>query len=249
MVSVLVFLFGWFSWAGYMYNNQILVIRFEGSISEFQSITLALHRARIDPKVKAVIIYLDTPGGPATSCIEIAQYVYELAQVKPVIAVMGPQCASGGYLIASFATYIYTHANTVTGGIGVLVVWVDLTEYYDKTGIKIWVWTTGEEKDFGAEWTSPTPEEQAKIQSEVDTQSQWLLDTIQQNRNLSSKTVEEISTGRVFLGSEAVNLGLADEIGDIINAEEKARSLAGIWKHIIVTPDMDDRQRFLKALL
>ena len=71
--------------------------------------------AMVDPKIKSVIIYLNTPGGLAFACIEISRYVSELAKIKPVIAVIGAQRASGGYLIASFASVMYTHQNTITG--------------------------------------------------------------------------------------------------------------------------------------
>lgn len=245
---VLVFFAGWFSYAGYLYSNQLLIVPIEGSIINFEPTTIALHNAMINPKVKAVVLYMNTPGGWADSCLEIAIYVEALAKVKPVIAVMGPQCTSGGYIIASFASHIFTHQNTMTGGIGVLAIWVDLTEYYQKQGIKVWVWATGEEKDFGADWRTPTPEEQTQIQGEVDALFEVLLDLIQDNRNLSNQAMTEISTGKLFSGSRAVEIGLADEIGDIIDAMDKARSITGIWKYIIVTPDMKDEQRFLKAL-
>jgi len=249
LVTILVFLGGWFSYTGYIYTNQILIVTIEGSITDFQATTYALHHAIIDPKVKAVILYFNTPGGIANSCLEIAAYVQALANVKPVVAVMGPQCGSGGYIIASFATYIFTHANTVTGGIGVFYVWVDLTEYYQKQGIKMWVFLSGEEKDFGAEWRSPTPEERAQIQSEVNELHQELLQLIQDQRNLSSDALEEVSTGTTFSGTQAVELGLADSLGDMLSGEEKARNLAGIWRYILVTPDLVNSKRFLKALL
>jgi len=249
LLTAMIFFVGWFSGAYYLYNNQVLIVRVEGPIIDFQPTTLALRRAETDPKVKAVILYINSPGGYAQACLEIAGYVDALKKVKPVIAVMGAEAASGAYFIASFATHIYTHANTITGGIGVLAVWVDLTRYYNQSGIKIWVWTTGKEKDFGAEWRSPTPEEQAQIQSEVNELFQMLISTIKQNRKLTTTAVEEITTGRVFLGSRAVDLSLADAIGDMVDAEKKAQSLTGIQRYIVVAPDTEDRDRFLKALL
>jgi protease-4 len=235
-------------WALYLFNNEVLIISIEGSIVDFEETTLALHMAMVDPKIKSVIIYLNTPGGLAFACMEISRYVSELAKIKPVIAVMGAQCASGGYLIASHASVIYTHQNTITGAIGVLAVWVDLSEYYEKEGIKVWVWTSGEEKDFGAEWRSPTEEEQRRMQSEIDSLYQTIMDTIVMNRDLSLEVVDEISTGRIFSGIEAVDLGLADEIGDLIDALETAQNLTNLWRFLIVTSEMDNRAKILKAL-
>jgi protease-4 len=168
--------------------------------------------------------------------------------VKPVIAVMGAYCTSGGYLIASYATKIYTHANTITGGIGVLAVWVDLSEYYEKEGIKVWVWTTGEDKDFGAEWRSPTEEEQTIMQNEVNQLFHIVLSSISSNRQLSDINIDNISSGKTFTGDEAVKLGLADEIGDLVDAIKKTQELTNLWNYMIVLPEMDDRTKILKAL-
>lgn len=250
---VIVFLAGWFSFAWYLYTNQILVVSIEGPIVDFQATTLALYQGQVDRNVKTVILYLNTPGGLAYSCMEIGAYVKELAKVKPVIAVMGAEAASGGYYIASFATYIFTHENTITGGIGVIAVWVDLSEYYQKQGIRIWIWKTGEEKDFGAEWRSPTKAEIESIQSEIISLFQKLLDDIKSNRESSGKplsagVIDQVKAGSVFSGGTAVQMGLADEIGNIINAIEKAASMTRLWRFIVVTPYMDEKQKFLEAL-
>lgn len=245
-----VFLIGWFAFAAYMYSNQILFIDIEGPIYDFQNITLALYQAKLDVNVKGVVIYINTPGGYADSCIEIASYIKSLKESKPVIAVLGQQATSGGYYIASFATQIIAYENTVTGGIGVIATWQDLSEYYQKQGIKIWVWKTGAEKDFGADWRSPTAEENATIQSQVNAIFDKLISDIQSNRhNISSSDLELIKTGQVFSGSEAVRMNLADRIGNIIDSITEVASITGLWKFIIVTPYMDDKEKFLQALL
>jgi len=247
---VIVFLAGWFLFAGFLYTNQILFIPIEGIISDFQAPILALHQAQMDPNIKAIVLYINTPGGSAYSCIEIAQYVNETKNMKPVIAILGAQCTSGGYYIASFATHIFVHENTITGGIGVLSVWVDMSEYYNQTGIKIWHWQNEEAilKDLGADWRSPTEEEQEMIQNEVNSIAKKILNDIKINRGLSDDIIEEVATGNIFLGSDAMKLGLVDEIGNIITSMEKAAYMAGLWKFIIITPEMTDQERFLSVL-
>lgn len=249
LVLIVVFLAGWFSFAYYLYSNQILVIRIEGEIVSFQSIQLELHQAMADNNVKAVILDLNTPGGYADSCMEIATYVAQLAKVKPVIAMMEDECASGGYYIASFATYIFTHNNSVTGSIGVIAVWTDMSRYYKNQGINITVWTTGSEKDLGADYRPPTKEEYEAINATVHAIFQTLLTDITLNRQLSPATVNTIKTGATFSGSDAVQMGLADKVGDIIDAIAKAVITTKMWKFIIVYSDMDNKQRFLNALV
>jgi protease-4 len=249
IVIVVILSIGWLLHTVYLYINQIVVVTIEGPIIDFREIVTALREAKDNPNVKAVILYLNTPGGLAVACLEIADYVESLAEVKPVIAIMGFECASGGYYIASFANRILTHRNTVTGGIGVIAIWVDLTKYYEKQGIKIWVWSTGKEKDFGAPWRSPTEEEKAKIESEVKRLSRIVLDDIQENRDLEPEIIKEIETGKIIYGYEAVEMGLADRIGDFHSALELVANMTKLWKYLIVTPDLDSRQRFFKALI
>jgi protease-4 len=248
VVLTVVFLAGWFSFAYYIYANQVLVIPIEGEIVDFKATTLAVRQAQVDKNVKAVILDLNTPGGYADLCMEIAAYVAELAKVKPVIAIMEDVCASGGYYIASFATYIFPHSNTVTGSIGVIAVWVDMSKYYKNQGINITVWTTASEKDIGADWRGPTKEEYDEISVAVNYMFQKLLTDIQHNRNLSPTALNIIKIGATFSGSDAVQLGLADKVGDIIDAVGETIRMTGMWKFIIVSPDMDERQRFLNAL-
>ena len=248
-VLAVLFLAGWFSFAYYLFSNQILIIPIVGEVVGFEATTIALTQGKLDANVKAIILYFDTPGGSAYACMEIAKYVQDVAKTtKPVIAVLGPVCASGGYYIASFANYILTHSNTITGSIGVIAVWVDMSGYYAQQGINITVWTTGSEKDMGADWRPPTTQEREMINSTVYSIYHTLLTDIQQNRNLSQEVLEIIKTGGTFSGSDAVELNLADAIGDIPSALVEAIRMKRLWKFIIVSSDMDDKHRFLTAL-
>ncbi len=249
LTLVLVFMAGWLSYAYYLYSNQIMIIPVTGEIVSFQPTALQLYQAKLDRNVKAVILDLNTPGGYADSAMEIASYVEDLSRVKPVIAVMEDMCASGGYYIASFADYIFTHSNTVTGSIGVIAMWVDMSKYNEKQGINITVWKTGTEKDLGADYRPPTPKEYNDINATVHSIFKTLLTDIQRNRNLSEDALKTVKTGAAFSGSYAVQLGLADKIGNIVDAVEEAVQRAKTLKFILVTPDMDTRQRFLRALL
>jgi protease-4 len=242
------FLAGWFSFAYYQFTNQILIIPLVGEIVSFQPTALELYQAKLDGHVKAVILDFNTPGGYADSAMEIATYVKELAKVKLVIAVMEDVCASGGYYVASFANYIFTHSNTETGSIGVIAMWVDKSNYYKQQGINITVWKTGSEKDLGADYRPPSKKEFDDINTTVYAIFQILLTDIQTNRNLSQSTMNILKTGATFSGSEAYQLGLADKIGNIVDAVEEAVRRTGAPIFISVAPEMDNWHRFLNAL-
>ncbi|MFH0896650.1 MAG: S49 family peptidase [Candidatus Bathyarchaeota archaeon] len=243
-----VFLAGWFFFAYYQYTNQILIIPITGEIVSFQPTVLELYMAKLDGNVKAVILDFNTPGGYADSALEIANYVQDLAKVKPVIAVMEDVCASGGYYIASFADYIFTHNNTVTGSIGVIATWVDMSQYYKQNGINMTVWKTGAEKDLGAGYRPPTKGEYDQINATVFDIFRILLTDIQRNRNLSQNTINILKTGATFSGSDAILLGLADKVGNIIDAIGEVAKRTGMLKFIIVSPGMNNVQRFLSTL-
>ena len=250
LTFITIFFIGWLSFSWYVYSNQILLISIEGPIEDFQSTVLALYQGKLNNNVKAVVLYLNTPGGLASACMEISLYVKDLAKDKPVVAIMGAQATSGGYYIASFARYIFAHENSYTGGIGVIATWTDLSEYYQQQGIKIWVWKTGYEKDFGAEWRSPTEAENASISANVNSIFNILITDIKNNRpNLSSESIEAIIAGGVFTGGMAVQMGLVDNIGNIIDAIGAAASMAGLWKFIMVSSDMNEMEKFFRALL
>lgn len=250
-IVLTILLIGWFCFGALRYTSQIVVVPIVGQVYGFEPYTSTLRLAREDPYVKGVILYFETPGGLAYPCIEIAEEVRTLREVKPVYAVMGGECTSGGYYIASFAEKIYTRKNTITGGVGVLAIWMDYSKYYEKQGIKVWVWSTGREKDFGAPWRPPTEEEKAKIQAEVDRIFNKLLEDIKTNREkLTLEGLEKLKTGKIFLGDKAVKLGLADKIGTIHEAIEDLANLCKLQKplYITVPANMDYRLRFLHAL-
>ncbi len=248
VLVVIIIIAAWIGIATYRYANQIVIINIQGEIYEFQNIASQLYAAQIDPNVKIVILYIDSPGGSAYSCLELGNYVNSLALIKPVIAVTGTMCASGAYYIASFATEIITSENALTGGIGAIALWIDLSKYYEKEGIEIWVWTTGEQKDFGAPWKSPSPEDQQKIQENIDYIFERILTDIQRNRNLSAEDLEEVKSGDIYLGMEAIDFGLADKIGNIYTAIDDAVEKANLTSYIIVPSSVDNKIKFLHAL-
>jgi len=248
LIFLAVIFAGWFSFALYRYLNQIVILSITTPIYSFQDVTFELNNALRDPNVKALILYVDSPGGYAYPCIEIAEQVKNFVKEKPLIAVMGSECASGAYYIASFATEVITYNNTITGGIGVLAIWVDLTKYYEEQGIKVWVWSTGKEKDFGAPWRSPTEEEKASIQAEVDRIFNKIMEDIKKNRDLTPEVAEDVGSGRIIYGYEAVEMGLADKVGDINTAIDDAAKISGLTLYIVVPSTMDSKARFLRAL-
>ncbi len=161
--------------------------------------------------IKGVILEINSPGGSPVASAEIGQAVKELD--KPVIAVIRETGASGGYWIASTADKIYAHEMAITGSIGVVasrLAFPGLLHEYNVTYQRL---ISGKYKDAGSPYKEMTKEEEKLFQNILDKTYDAFVKEVSTNRNLPLEKVKELATGFVFLGSEAKELGLIDELG------------------------------------
>ena len=228
-------------------GNQVGVVQITGGIYSFGDITAQLGAVSDDPRVKALVLYLNSPGGAAYACMEIRRYLENMS--KPNVAIMDEIATSGAYYIASAADEILAHANTITGSLGVISVWEDYSQWLEKEGIKFWVWKTGDAKDLFEPWRSPTSEENESIQLELNRTYEILVNDIVDGRpNLTVERLKEIANGSAYSGIEALGLGLVDEIGDYRGAVRKVASRARLDSYIV--RDMaDDDSTVLTSLI
>jgi protease-4 len=229
-LSISVFCFGWY----YYSLPKIAVIKVEGSIENFYTYNNLTKAVMRDDSIKAVILVIDSPGGTVQACFQAEQAVKQLRAKKPVVVSMGQQATSGAYLVSSAANYIYAYDYTLTGGLGVIAIWVSYENYLQKEGITYYVWKSGGMKDLGAEYRGPTEEENQYLQELVDNIMDELLNRITTNRPQIRET-DRLREGMTFYGKDAKNYGLIDEIGDFEAAERKAASLAGLKDYKLVT--------------
>lgn len=226
-------------------RDKILVIDVEGMISSLAGSGLfsrekspvsrvysRLDRALQDPRVKAVILRLDTPGGEVTASDIIYHEILRFKEKakKPVIGLMMGVAASGGYYIASACDVIMAHPSSLTGSIGVISVFPNFQDLMGKVGIKVHVIKSGEAKDSGGPFRDMTDEEKKTFQGIIDEYHAGFLDVISRNREdkISREKLTEIADGRVYTAQQALRLSLIDAIGYFDDAFERALSLAGI---------------------
>ncbi len=188
-----------------------------------------LRRAADDPSIKAVVLRLNTPGGSAAASQEIALEVDRLRQTgKKVVASMGDVAASGGYWIACRCDKIVANPGTMTGSIGVIMETQNLQGLYEKLGVNPVVFKSGPHKDMGSSSRVVTEQEQQIFQSMVDDIYKQFLETVSEGRGMDQARVREVADGRVFTGSQAVENGLVDDLGNYYDAIDLAADLAGI---------------------
>jgi protease-4 len=185
-----------------------------------------IEQADADANIKAIVLRIDSPGGGVVASDEI---YHALTQVdKPIVVSMGSLAASGGYYIAAPADYIYATPYTLTGSIGVISQFFVAEDLLEDIGVDVVVITAGDVKDFGSFHREMTDEERAYWQALIDEIHGGFIERVAEGRDMSVEDVRALADGRVFLGEEAVDLGLVDEIGYLEDAVAKAGELGGI---------------------
>lgn len=170
--------------------------------------------------VKAVLLEIDSPGGGVAASEELYSDIRRIAAKKPVVAVVGSVAASGGYIAALAADRIVARQTSLTGSIGVLAQYPDLSGLLSNLGVKVEAVKSAPLKAAPDMFKPTTPEERAALESLIMDSFVWFRDLVSERRNLTGGRLEAVSDGRAFTGRQALELGLVDEIG----GEEEARA-------------------------
>lgn len=192
--------------------------------------TIARHvrEARQDEDVRAMLLRLDTPGGATTAADVIWREVALAAERMPVVITMSDVAASGGYWIATAGTRVLADRATYTGSIGVVVSKINLVEAYDKLGIANDRVMRGDNADLLLDSHRLEPEQRAILEATAESTYRTFIGKVAEARGMSDEEVEALAAGRVWTGSQALEVGLVDEIGGFREAIETARREAGI---------------------
>ena len=188
-----------------------------------------LGAARRNPRIRAVLLEIDSPGGGATASEALYVAVKRVAAVKPVVAWIRGTGASGAYFLACGATRILSFPSAIVGSIGVISIRPIAVEALQRLGTRIAVTKTGKYKDLGAPWREVTDEDAAKERELVDAIFRRFVSTVRAARGLDDAAVARVTTGEVWLGVQAVDLKLVDGLSEHEDAAlEVAQDLAGL---------------------
>ena len=215
-------------------SGQIIDGKGDDSTIGGESLSKAIRAAKNDKKVKAIVMRVNSPGGSAIASEVIRREVELAAKEKPFIVSMGNYAASGGYWISSSSHYIFADPNTLTGSIGVFGTVPNIKEFMnDKIGLTFDEVKTNENSDFGT-MTKPMTSYQLKMMQKYVTKTYDEFTTlVSESRNLRKTFVDSIGQGRVWSGSDAIKIGLVDELGGIENAIAHAAEKAGLESYSI----------------
>lgn len=189
-----------------------------------------------DPSIQGVILRIDSPGGDGIASDDILHEAKRLSQKKPMVISMSDDAASGGYFIAMTGDPVVAYPNTLTGSIGVFYGKVDLSELYKKIGFKKELLTRGKYADIDSEAKPLTPDERTKLHDEIEVFYRGFVQRVADGRKRSYDQVEPLAQGRVWLGSQAKQNGLVDQIGGLDEAVAlvKQRAKIGAGENIIL---------------
>lgn len=174
----------------------------------------ALLRIRDDDRAKALVLHIDSPGGTIVGSEAHYEAVREIAEEKPVVAVLGETAASGGYMVAIAADRIYARRGTVTGSIGVIFQTMQVTEMLAKLGIEPQAIKSDPLKASPNPFEEMTEEARRASQALVDDMHEMFVGMVRERRNLTGERARELGDGRVYTGRIALKNGLIDGIGD-----------------------------------
>jgi protease-4 len=200
-----------------------------------EGITKALRQVRLDDKVKAVVLRVNSPGGSSLASDVIWREVMLTKKVKPVIVSMGDYAASGGYYISCAADSIIAEPNTITGSIGIFAVLPNMQKFFnDKLGVTFDGVKTGKYADLGNISKPLSPEERAILQNQVDHGYDDFTKAVANGRHKTQAYINSIGQGRVWTGTQALKIGLVDRLGNINDAIQSASKMAKIKNYKIV---------------
>lgn len=220
-------------------KNKVGIIYAEGQIVDGNTTgdgyifgnTLAeqIRQARLDKDIKAVVLRVNSPGGSALASDVIWREVVLLKESKPVVVSMGDYAASGGYYISAPADYIFSDRLTLTGSIGVFGTIFNVSDFLsNKLGVTFDSVSTSPNAG-GFSITEPLSERNREVIMEgVDKVYKTFTSHVAEGRNLDIEKVYSIAEGRVWSGTDAVNIGLVDANGGLFDAVAKAAELADI---------------------
>jgi len=188
-----------------------------------------LRRIRQDDSIKAVVLRVNSPGGSVSASEAIQREVRLIQKDKPVVVSMGTVAASGGYWISTNTERVFAEPTTITGSIGVFGMYLNIQGLAnDKLGLTFDTVKTARFADANTIARPKTPEELAVFQGFVDWVYDQFIGKVADSRKLSRAAVREIAQGRVWSGSEALKLGLVDELGGLSAAVKYAAAKAGL---------------------
>jgi protease-4 len=179
-----------------------------------------LKQVENDSSIQGVILRIDSPGGDAVASDDMLHEAKILSKKKPLVISMSDEAASGGYYVAATGDPIIAYPNTLTGSIGVIFARLNLHGLYDKIGVNKQLLSRGRYADIDSDYAPMSDDERKKIAGQIDAFYRAFVGHVAEGRKKPFDQIEPLAQGRVWLGAQAKQNGLVDQLGGLDRAIE-----------------------------
>lgn len=225
-------------WPGLRRPPAVACIRVQGAIGTTQhggsavaheaDIVKSIERVERDRRMRALVLYVDSPGGSVVASDAIADAVRRCGAHKPVVACMGNVAASGGYYVSAVAHRIVSHANTLTGSIGVVMGRPHVSALFERYEVGAETLKRGKHASLLDPVPALSEADREALEREIGDAYDVFVDVVSRGRNMDRERVLAAAEGRVWVGRDALRVGLVDELGTFRDACARAAEHAGL---------------------
>jgi protease-4 len=232
-------------------GDHVAWLEIRGIITEDRYRQETLRKLADNERSRALIIYIDSPGGTTYGGEELFLELRKIGKEKPVVAVIGTLGTSAGYLVALAAERIYARTTSITGSIGVLLETAEFSQLLNKIGVSTDTVKSGEFKSTPSPFQPLTESGRAVVQSMVDDSYRWFVEILAERRNLTLEDARVLGDGRVYTGRQALDARLIDALGASTEARQWLESHHNISEDLPLRDvlDRDNRGGLLGRIL
>ncbi|MFS7246609.1 S49 family peptidase [Rahnella inusitata] len=191
--------------------QKLGTLRPYSGMTGYDGIRACFLQALNDSDVKAICLDIDSPGGEVAGCFDLADVIYASRGSKPIWAILSESAYSAAYALASAADKIIVPRTGGVGSVGVIVMHVDWSQKIKSDGLQVTIITYGDRKAESNPYEPLSDTARKAIQSDIDEMGRLFVSTVSRNRGIAERTVRDTEAA-CFLGSDGVQLGLADQV-------------------------------------
>jgi len=190
---------------------------FNTEIASSEKLVEFISQAEENPLIEAIVIEINSPGGSAVASDEVATALKKTS--KPTVALIREVGASGAYWISTAVDHSIANRMSITGSIGVISSYLEFSGLMEQYGVNYQRMVAGDRKDVGTPLREMSSDEESLLQSKLDMIHDYFIIAVAENRGMTEEEITKVATGEFYLGVEAYQLGLIDELGDLSNVE------------------------------
>lgn len=215
-------------------TKQIARVSIEGTITDDRDQLTMLKKIKDASHVEALLVFVNSPGGTTTGGESLYLALRDVAEKKPVVAQFGTVAASAGYIVGLGTDHIVARGNTITGSVGVLAQWPEVSGMLDKLGVKFNEVKSGSLKAAPSPFAPATEESRQVVQDTIDDGFRWFLSLVETRRGIAAASIAGLAEGRIYSGRQALENKLVDEIGGETEAVRWLETTRGVTRDLKV---------------